>query len=544
MRILSIDILNWKCFDRKKMDFSKYTLLNAKNGTGKTSLIEAIVLCLFNKRPNNLDFESLVDTSKTSRIILKFMHKTSIYVVEREVGKTSAYKVYKDDELISRTAADSKAILDSIISDSVLTSLWGCAPLGQSNVLSTNYLFDILEHEFREAINLKQHFNSEKSYNQKRKSSLEKVITNQKVTQDDVDKLKAELEEIESKIKEKAFVSDNDVVKAKQAKEDYATYLQLTAQLPETVTYDRELCLRLRNYGTTKEAWEQYFANIRKELNQEKNKASASPLTKYPRNVISQLINESKCNNDTCVLCGAKSFKEPHIDYDTIDNAKILRLEKVLEDEQYDFAEFQKSVHYWFLKKKIEAVEYSKDFDFESILSAYNKETNDLYEEYQTKKDMFETLDKDFAKINELLEATKDYELNKSCILAVDDFIKQAKEHYAKSIVKEAAATVKNINPRYDDLFIENGVYKVKIWDKDFTKLSVLPVQSLSNGEKTCAALALILAIRDLFMPELPLVMDESFVNLDAENLSAIKKIIMSDKNQWIVVSHDERLIS
>ena len=100
------------------------------------------------------------------------------------------------------------------------------------------------------------------------------------------------------------------------------------------------------------------------------------------------------------------------------------------------------------------------------------------------------------------------------------------------------------INTRYIDLFIENGIYKAKLWDKDFTRLAILPVQSLSNGEKTCAALALILAIRDLFMPELPLIMDESFVNLDADNLAAVKAIIRKDTNQWIVVSHDERLIS
>ena len=45
-------------------------------------------------------------------------------------------------------------------------------------------------------------------------------------------------------------------------------------------------------------------------------------------------------------------------------------------------------------------------------------------------------------------------------------------------------------------------------------------------------------------MPNLPLIMDESFVNLDAENLNGIKDIINTDKNQWIIVSHDERLIN
>lgn len=543
MKITSIDIVNWKCFEHKKMDFDQFTLLNWGNGEGKTSLIEAINLCLFNKRPNNLDFESLVDISKPTRITLTFTHEASVYVVEREVGKTSAYRVYKNEELISRTASESKAILESIISESVLTSLWGCAPLGQSTVLDTAYLFKILEPEFKEALDLKQYFNNEKNFSQKRKSSLEKIITNQNITQADVDKLKEELDALEAKIKEKAFISDSEVVRAKKAKEDYAIYQQLMAKLPSSVPYDLELCRRLKNYGTTEEAWKEYFDNIRKELDAEKKKSQASPLTKYPKNVIASLINESK-KNSICILCGRTNFTEPHIDYDTIDTDKILRLEKVLEDEKYSFRDFVISARYWSIKKQLTAVEYSATMDFESILNNYNKDTNALYADYESKKKLFAANEKDLAQINELLSATQSHDEAKQCVAYVEEFIQQAKEYYATSIVEKASNTVKSINPRYVDLFIENGVYKAKIWDKDYTRLSTLPVQSLSNGEKTCAALALILAIRDLFMPELPLVMDESFVNLDAKNLEEIKNIIKNDTNQWIVVSHDERLIN
>ena len=72
MRLTSIEMTNWKCFNHRKIDFDKVTFLNWKNGEGKTSLIQAIILCLFDKRPDNLNFESLVDTSKESKIILKF----------------------------------------------------------------------------------------------------------------------------------------------------------------------------------------------------------------------------------------------------------------------------------------------------------------------------------------------------------------------------------------------------------------------------------------------------------------------------------------
>lgn len=541
MKINSIEMINWKCFDKKKVTFDKLTMLNWKNGEGKTSLIQAIVLCLFDKRPDNLDFASLVDISKPTKITLNFTHNAAIYIVEREVGKTSSYKVYKDDELIARSRNDAKNILSNIIPESVLTSLWGYEPLSVSNVLNSSYLYDILDTEFSESLNLRQHFVSDKSYHQKHKSTLEKSITNQKVTQEEIDNLRKELDDIESKIKEKAFISDSDVVKAKKAKEDFEEYQRLLNELAESVPYDRELCLRLKNYGKTKEEFNTYFINIKKELDIEKNKAKASPLTKYPKSTISSLINESKCN-DKCILCGSK-FIEPKIDYDTIDNDKIIRLEKILEDEQYNFDDLIISMKYWHIKKLINQVEYSKDVDFESILNNYNEETNNLYDEYNQKKDAFSILDKDLAKINELLEATKEYDKDKQCIDIIDEYIAQAKAYYAEEIVTNATEIVKKINTRYTAVIIENGIYKAKLYDKDFTKESTLAVQSLSKGEKTIVALALILSIRNLFMPTLPLIMDESFANLDATNIESIKRIIHEDTNQWIIVSHDERLL-
>lgn len=542
MVINSIEMLNWKCFDHKKVDFDRLTLLNWKNGEGKTSLIQAIVLCLFDKRPDNLDFASLVNTEKPTKITLHFTHNAATYIVEREVGKSSGYRLYKNEELMARTSKECKAELAKIIPESVLTSLWGYEPLSVSNVLNSSYLYSILEQEFSEPLELRQFFVSERSYHQKHKSTLEKQITNQKITQEELDNLKKELDDIESKIKEKAFVSDSDVVKAKKAKEDFVEYEKLLAQLADSVPYDRELCLRLKGYGKTAEEFENYFIKIENELNIEKNKASASPLTKYPKSTISSLINESKCNDHKCILCG-HDFVEPKIDYDTIDNAKIQRLEKILEDRQYNFTDLLISMKYWHTKKMLSLVEYSKDVDFETILNTYNAETNSLYSIYEEKKRQFSILDRDMTQINELLKSTAEWEKNKKCVEIVDRYIEQAKAHYASEIVKNATTIIKKINTRYTEIFIENGVYKAKVFDKDFTKEHTLAVQSLSKGEKTMVALSLILAIRNLFMPKLPLIMDESFANLDANNVESIKRIIHEDSNQWIIVSHDERLI-
>ena len=548
MRINSIEMINWKCFDHKKVDFENgLTMFNWKNGEGKTSLIEAIVLCLFDKRPDNLDFASLVDIEKPSKITLHFTYNASTYIVEREVGKTSSYKIYKDESLIARTNKECKEILNRIIPDSVLTSLWGYESLALSQVLNSSYLYSLLENEFAEPLLLKQHFTSDRSYQQKQKSTLEKSITNQKVTKEDIDKLEQEITDIEAKIKEKAFVSDSDVIKAKKAKEDHAEYLKVKAMLdscPEPV-YDRETCVKLNRYGKTPEEWDDYFKRIEDELNVEKSKPVSSPLVKYPKNTIAQLINESKCNNNTCILCGGK-FVEPILDYDTVDNDKIQRLEAILkekEEKQYSFDKLLESKKYWHFVKILEPLKYAAEYDYQSILDSYNAETNQLYAEYDKKRNDFANLSKDFGKINELLTATEIWNQDKKCIDIVDEFIEHAKEHYAQELVKKASELVKTINTRYTEIFIENGVYKARLFDKDFKSENVYAVQCLSKGEKTIVALSLILVIRNLFLPSLPLVMDESFSNLDADNIAAIRRIIHEDNNQWIIVSHDERLL-
>ena len=51
----------------------------------------------------------------------------------------------------------------------------------------------------------------------------------------------------------------------------------------------------------------------------------------------------------------------------------------------------------------------NKDIDFETILANYSKETNELYEEYELKKNKFATLDKDLAK--KIIKIIKDAKL-------------------------------------------------------------------------------------------------------------------------------------
>ena len=540
MILKEIFIKNWKCFKEKHIK-----LLRWENGTGKTSLIESLIFLITDKRPSGLDFDSLRNNlEQNCELILKFEHNYSDYVIEREFGKASSYRLYKDNELISRTRADNKLIMEKIIPEVVINGLWGYNSLALSPVLKTDYLFEILDTEFSEPLALKKYFQTDRTFNQKNISSLEKTIKNQTVTQEDLDKLDQEIKNIEEKIKSKAFISDNEVIKAKQCESLYPKYIELSQQISQMeYIYDRDTCLRLFNQykARNQKMWDDYFNNVEEQIQYEKSKASeVHPLAKYPKNIIDRMIKESE-QSGKCIFCGDQ-YIPIHINYDLIDYNKIEQLEKILLDKKYNFRDLSKSIKYFQVKKQLEDLEYINNFNWREILDNYNKETNELYNKLEILKRQREDISSDLGKITDLLSYKLKYDEDKECMNIIDEYIASAKDYYANSITINATKILNNINPRYSRIFIENGIYKVLVNNEDYTNQSSLAVQSLSNGEKTIVALSLILTIRDLFMKNCPLVMDEAFVNLDANNIESVNEILRNDSSQWILVSHDERM--
>lgn len=546
MKFISIDIKNWKCFIHKHIDFDdSLNLLKWPNGTGKTSLIEAIIFAITDKRPQGLDFDSLRnDLTKNGRIEIVFIHNLSEYIIEREFGVSSSYRLFKDGNLISRSRADNKAELEKIIPDIVINGLWGYNSLALSPVLKTDYLFELLENEFAEPLALKKYFQQDKTFNQKNISSLEKVIKNQNVSEKDLQELEIQIQQLEATLKSKTLVSDVQLNRARQAEIDFSEYESIKERLDLlSPYYDRETCLRLHKYGIkTKEAWKSYFNNARSELERERSKATkVHPLAKFSKPVIDKLLAEG-AHTGHCALCGGE-YHPVHINYDVVNVSRIEELETILQDSDYNFDYFVQSVRYFQLKKRLDDLSYVMSFDWQSILNAYNEETNLLYTELDTKRVQHKQMSSDFGKITDLLKFKLGYNNDKDCIAIIEEYIDQAKEYYAKSITALATTTLNSINERYSKLFIENGVYKVIVNNEDFSSQTTLAVQSLSMGEKTIVSLSLILAVRDLFAKGIPLIFDESFVNLDANNMAAINDIISRDINQWIIVSHDERML-
>lgn len=548
MILNKIEITNFKCFTEKVFEFDEnLNIFNMPNGTGKTSLIQALIFALFNKRPSGLDFDSLRnDLTKNCNIILTFTHNDDIYVIDRKFGKGSSSELYKNGNLISRTITETQNLINEIIPESLAQGLWGANSLALSPILKTEYLFEVLETEFAEPLDIKKKFQDEKTYVQKRLSSMKNL--NESITQKDLDTLKLEIQEIEEKIKSKVYVEDSDIIKAKNCQQQYPEYLEVKKQL-ETMyaEYDIDTARRLQrilrdNNIKTEQDWNKHFNIIEKELNAEKSKSNKiHPLMKYPQSVIKQMLADSKKTNK-CIFCGGP-YHEIVIDYNLVDSQKIEYLEKQLEDKKYNFGSLVQSIRYYGVKKKLEDLEWINTFDWQNILKKYDEESNRLYIELDKKKEKYESLNKDFQKITELLTLRQKYERIKNCINIAQEYIDKAKDYYSNSILLDASKILNSLNSRYDNLKVDDGIYKVKVYTDDFTTFSYLPVMVLSAGEKTIVALSLILAIRNQFLRGIPLIFDEAFSNLDQSNLEAIKNLIRKDYGQWLIVSHDLNMI-
>ena len=548
MILNKIEITNFKCFKEKVFEFDEnLNIFNMPNGTGKTSLIQALTFALFNKRPSGLDFDSLRnDITQPCNIILTFTYNDDIYVIDRKFGKSSSSELYKNDVLISRTVSETQNLINEIIPETLAQGLWGTNSLALSPILKTEYLFDILENEFKEPLEIKKKFQEDKTYTQKRISTMKNL--DDSITKLDLDKLENEIKLIEEKIKSKVYVEDSDIIKAKNCQQHYDEYLELKEKLANmSFEYDIDTARRLQrilrdNNIRTEQDWKNYFSSIQKELNIEKSKSSnIHPLMKYPQSVIKQMITESKKLNK-CIFCGGQ-YHEIKIDYDLVDSHKIELLERQLEDRKYNFNSLLQSIAYFGTKKKLDDLEWINSFDWKSVLKKYDEESNKLYIELDKKKERYEKLNRDFQKITELLQLRQDYERIKTCINITQEYIDEAKDYYSNSILVSASKILNDLNTRYDHLKVEDGIYKIKVYTEDYMTFSYLPVAVLSAGEKTMVALSLILAIRNQFLRGVPLIFDESFSNLDQANLEAIKNLIRTDYGQWLIVSHDLNMI-
>lgn len=105
MLIKKLTLRNFTKFDNKEILFSnKINAIIAPNGAGKTSIVTAIGICLFNAYGS---ISKLIKYGKKqSELELEFTVYNDLYKIVRRFGKTSYTSLSKNDVIISSTSKD------------------------------------------------------------------------------------------------------------------------------------------------------------------------------------------------------------------------------------------------------------------------------------------------------------------------------------------------------------------------------------------------------------------------------------------------------
>jgi len=165
IKLNKIKIINFRSISDMEIDFTKgLNVIVGKNGKGKTTIMNSVYTCLYNRQLNGRPASSGIKNGKDkSYIELLFTINNEDYNMQRTIGKKSSVVLYKNGDKLA-TGANVKKIIDDLIPNDIVK----LNMLQQLDIkkLVSNYA-DV--SDFINRITAKQNENDEKLYNLKAK---------------------------------------------------------------------------------------------------------------------------------------------------------------------------------------------------------------------------------------------------------------------------------------------------------------------------------------------------------------------------------------
>lgn len=123
MRLLLLELENWAVHSSLKIPLDQSLQIEGRNGTGKSSILEAIRF-IFAKDARNYK-RYIKNGSRSSRIMLKFSEKGREYVVEKglHISSPATAKMFMGDTIIASTPTEVYDRLQDILPENVLEEL-------------------------------------------------------------------------------------------------------------------------------------------------------------------------------------------------------------------------------------------------------------------------------------------------------------------------------------------------------------------------------------------------------------------------------------
>ena len=548
MIIERISLKNWKCFDEKEFSFNKdFNLLRMSNGTGKTSMLEAIIFALFDKRPSGYTFNDLKNDNTTNSIVeLWVTNNFDEYYFRREFGKNSKYLAEKNGKIIGNDRESYLITSSEIATYNDVENTWTFGTLANSKILNTSYLEELFNNLLESPIKVQKELKKRRYILRANIKKIEEKMSNDSNI-GNKSKIKKEIKTIEESLNNNKVTTNSELSIALNTK-------RKSEELAETI---REFESINRKYLMEEEGFKNTYSifkgmteeEIERDVQKAKSRNSeimsmisdtrSKSLVKYGK-IVNDLINDSNsCKK--CLLCDNALVH----DLKTIIpefNILAKEFEKNKIKDNIKFKNYDLTTKYLKLKSKITKLKegISNCLNFQEIIDSYNQDNENKINRLRELNEELTRI-KIHEKYTEELKEEND-SLNE-CINGIEiteEYIKKIKDEKSSAILYEASRVIQKINTRYRHIIIDEDSYKVLMYDEKFKDTRLASINTLSNGEKTIIALSLIIGISKNMGTRNTIVFDESFGNLDEYNLNNTKEVVKGLNNQVILITHDK----
>ncbi|MGC9384398.1 MAG: AAA family ATPase, partial [Kosmotogaceae bacterium] len=197
MRVNKITLKNFRNHADRTFDFSSgINLLVGRNGSGKSSIFEALGIALFDIEPRDGNLKNAVSTDEnTATIIVEFTANDEFdYVVERRIGSQSRYILKTIDgdivseggeetkarigELVGITNKNVKEIFKNVVSayQNDLINIFNLTPAYRRNLFNKIFDTEIYENIFKSFLNIEKRYEGSINTNEEKISFFEEQL--------------------------------------------------------------------------------------------------------------------------------------------------------------------------------------------------------------------------------------------------------------------------------------------------------------------------------------------------------------------------------
>lgn len=540
MFIENIEIENWKCWRYKvSFNFKQHELIKWKNGTGKSSLMEAINYAIWGKYPIGFNANSVRNKDdKPCNIIITFSTKNELFIIKRSFGNVRNYdnicELYINDKLICESNRTIEDYMNKIINSKISTQLW-TNNLVTSDILKDKFFQNnIIDDIIEDPRNLIGIYDSTIRRNNKKINSFNEEIL-------DINEIEKSIEIYKEKLKNVSKDSSNnkELLSANKAKEAFEDLEKLKKN--DFYSKISEITDEIVNKYNNLERKFKSIDLINSKIEEEEKKTS-NRYSLFNKRILEYMLDYNK-KNRICYLCGSNITDECNKSIEDQINScgRSDELIKELKDAKEFLSKYDKNILTVYIKNKDLNQIISKCPNFEEIIKKNNTENEKLWKEFDNLNNLLGKAKIQQEKIKEIKELEKQNIQYKDYILVLKDYIRKATNYFTYRITNKASMSLLSMNNRYKKILLTEDGFKVAVLNENTGALEALSVHRLSSGEKTICALSLLLAVHDILVPELPLIFDETFAALDSDNLNQVKKFLNRQKEtQIFIITHDQ----